>query len=52
MLENMVANIHLPVTMPNIATISSFARSFSQLLETTIQHGEIFVSLLWPPQFS
>lgn len=47
--NNMAANIHLPITMPNIATISSFGRDFSQLLKTTIQHGEIFVSLLWPP---
>ena len=45
----MATNIHLPVTMPNIATISSFGRDFCQPLKTTIQHGEIFVSLLWPP---
>ncbi len=48
---NMAAHIHLPVAMPDIATISSFGRCCSQLLKTTIQDGEIFVQLLWPPMF-
>ena len=45
----MAIDINLPVAMPNITTISSLGRACSQLLKTTIQHGEILISLLVPP---
>jgi hypothetical protein len=46
--DNMATDSNLPVVMPNIAAISSLGRAFSQLLKTTLQHGEIFISLLVP----